>query len=243
MKYMGSKARIAKDILPIILANRKQGQFYVEPFVGGCNIMDKVEGNRIGADLNKYLIAMWKFLVQDEYVFPNYIGRTTYSSWRDKWHKRNSNELGIDDAMIGWIGFMGSFNGRFFDGGYSGHNVEIKGGVRNYISEQINNTLSQVEKLKGVDFRWSDYKSLDIPPESIIYCDPPYKGTTQYHLSKCFDYNRFYMWCRKMKSEGHTIFVSEYDMPHDFKLMWEKPVKTSLNQKITKIGTERLYKL
>lgn len=36
MKYMGSKARHAKELLPIILANRKQGQWYVEPFVGGA---------------------------------------------------------------------------------------------------------------------------------------------------------------------------------------------------------------
>lgn len=35
MKYLGSKARIAKEILPIILKDRKVGQYYVEPFVGG----------------------------------------------------------------------------------------------------------------------------------------------------------------------------------------------------------------
>ena len=50
MKYMGSKARFAKEILPITLQGRKPNQYYVEPFVGGCNIMDKVKGNRIGAE-------------------------------------------------------------------------------------------------------------------------------------------------------------------------------------------------
>ena len=38
MKYMGSKNRIAKYILPIILKDRLEGQWYVEPFCGGCNI-------------------------------------------------------------------------------------------------------------------------------------------------------------------------------------------------------------
>ena len=33
MKYMGSKRRIAKHILPIMLANRTEGQYFVEPFV------------------------------------------------------------------------------------------------------------------------------------------------------------------------------------------------------------------
>ena len=58
MKYMGSKWRIAKHILPIILEGRKDGQYYVEPFCGGCNIIDKVPGNRIANDGNPYLIAL-----------------------------------------------------------------------------------------------------------------------------------------------------------------------------------------
>ena len=44
MKYMGSKNKIAKDILSIILKYRTPEQYYVEPFVGGCNTIDKVNG-------------------------------------------------------------------------------------------------------------------------------------------------------------------------------------------------------
>jgi len=36
MKYMGSKKRHAKELLPIILKDRQPGQWYVEPFVGGA---------------------------------------------------------------------------------------------------------------------------------------------------------------------------------------------------------------
>ena len=63
MKYMGSKSRIAKYILPIILKDRKDDQYYVEPFCGGCNMIDKVGGNRIANDNNPYLIQMWKALI------------------------------------------------------------------------------------------------------------------------------------------------------------------------------------
>ena len=59
MKYMGSKNRIAKHILPIILKDRKPDQWYVEPFVGGANMIDKVEGNRVGGEINEYIAAMW----------------------------------------------------------------------------------------------------------------------------------------------------------------------------------------
>jgi len=52
---MGSKNRIAKEILPIMLKERG-GRIWIEPFVGGGNIIDKVEGERIGADINPYVI-------------------------------------------------------------------------------------------------------------------------------------------------------------------------------------------
>lgn len=55
MKYMGSKNRIAKEILPIMLKERGD-RTWVEPFVGGANMIDKVQGKRIGADINPYLI-------------------------------------------------------------------------------------------------------------------------------------------------------------------------------------------
>lgn len=243
MKYMGSKARIANDILKIILSDRVDGQYYVEPFVGGCNVIDKVDGNRIASDYNKYLISMWKFLTQTKLELPHNISRETYSFWRNIWHKRNCVDITSDDAMIGWVGFMASFNGRFFDGGYSGHSVKIKNGVRDYIQEQISNTIRQVDSLKGVDFRWASFQDLEIPPQSIIYCDPPYKGTKQYHISKDFNYDVFYDWCRRMKDIGHTVFVSEYNMPHDFDLVWEKETKNSMNQTNTKVCVERLYKI
>ena len=52
MKYQGSKNRIAKHILPIMLEHRGDRP-WVEPFVGGANMIDKVTGARIGYDLNQ----------------------------------------------------------------------------------------------------------------------------------------------------------------------------------------------
>ena len=58
MKYMGSKARFTKEILPIILKDRKPEQWYIEPFAGGMNAVCEVQGNRIANDKNLHLIAM-----------------------------------------------------------------------------------------------------------------------------------------------------------------------------------------
>ena len=238
MKYMGSKNRIAKHILPIILKDRKENQYYVEPFVGGANMIDKVDGNRIGADNNEYLIAMWQGL-QENKSRPYLIEKELYSKARDFFNK--SEYSTFDKFMIGWIGWMGSYNGRFFDGGYSGHSV----GKRDYITEQIRNTENQISKIKEIHFVYSSYDKLEIPNNSIIYCDIPYKDTKQYASSKNFNYDNFWDWCRKM-SEKNMVFVSEYKAPDDFICVWEGEVKTnfaSQRDEATHKAVEKLFKL
>ena len=70
MKYMGSKARFAKHILPIILKDRQPNQSYIEPFAGGMNMIDKVDGIRIANDQHEELMAMWQVLIYDNWDPP-----------------------------------------------------------------------------------------------------------------------------------------------------------------------------
>lgn len=237
MKYMGSKNRIAKEILPIILKERKSEQYYIEPFVGGLGTFDKVQGNRIGSDKNKYLIEMWKGL-QLNSEKPMTISKELYSRARTEYN--NGTNLEFDDFMIGWIGWMGSYNGRFFDGGYSGHDVGKT--HRNYIDEQIRNTLKQVDLLKGAIFKSGNYFDLSIPKKSIIYCDIPYKNTKQYATSKDFDYDKFYEWCRDMSKQGHTLFVSEYNAPADFECVWSGKINSYMKAGRSEVAIEKLFK-
>lgn len=78
MKYMGSKSVISYDIKMFIDMNRTDlNQFYVEPFCGGCNMIDKMKGKRIAADNNKYLIALWQGL-QANLERPKHISKEMY---------------------------------------------------------------------------------------------------------------------------------------------------------------------
>lgn len=43
MQYLGSKNKISKHILPILL-EYLDDRTYVEPFVGGANMIDKIIG-------------------------------------------------------------------------------------------------------------------------------------------------------------------------------------------------------
>ena len=48
MKYMGSKARFSKEILPIILKERTADQWYIEPFAGNVPVLGDVrDKNRL----------------------------------------------------------------------------------------------------------------------------------------------------------------------------------------------------
>ena len=78
MKFMGSKNRHSKELLPIILAGRKS-ELYVEPFVGGANMMDKVVGRRLGSDVDDDLILLWA-AVADGWMPPKKFSEAQYNA-------------------------------------------------------------------------------------------------------------------------------------------------------------------
>ena len=234
MKYMGSKNRHAKELLPIILKDRRPGQCYVEPFVGGCNMIDKVGGIRVGNDIDIHLISLFRYVV-DGGVLPDYICEATYAKAR--------NDAGAFELWeIGWIAFGCSYNGKKF-GGFAGKIVTKEGTHRNYQDECKRNLYRQAENLKGVRLGAENYWELiHLPEQSIIYCDPPYEGTTKYKDTPPFDYDLFWQWCRNMTEAGHQVFISEYNAPADFECVWEKKVNNSLTKDTgSKMGVEKLF--
>ena len=232
MKYMGSKNRIAKHILPIILKDRKENQYYVEPFVGGANMIDKVGGLRIGGEFNKYIANMWIELEK------GWIPKNNYTKQEYDFIKNNKNNCLYE---TGYVGICCSYSGKWF-GGFAGK-VTTKQGIRDYQDEAHRNLLNQVKNIKGIQFKHSSYDELEIPNNSIIYCDPPYDGTTQYKDS--FDSSKFWQWCREKAKQGHQIFISEYNAPDDFECLWQQEVKSSLSANgITggnKVSVEKLF--
>ena len=77
--------------------------------------------------------------------------------------------------------------------------------IRDYQDEAYRNVLKQISNIKWVKFIHSSYENLEIPNNSIIYCDIPYKWTSQYKDG--FNHEEFYNWCREKGKEWHTIFI------------------------------------
>jgi len=229
MKYMGSKNRFAKHILPIVLKDRKENQYYVEPFVGGGNMIDKVDGNRIGSDLNEFVVAALE-KIRDE---PTELPKDKTEANEDS-YKRVKNGM-FSNGLKGYYGFALSYGGKWF-GGWR----RDKEGKRDYVAEAYRNAVKQSPKLNGVLLYHSSYDELYIPVNSIIYCDPPYAGTTKY--KDTFDHDSFWQWCRDKSQEGHKVFVSEYNAPDDFECVWEKETTSSLTKDTgSKKAIERLF--
>jgi len=195
----------------------------------------------LGGDNNKYLIALLKQAQENCSVFPSTISKWTYNDVK----KDVKNHVDFYKPWyIGLVGFCASYNGKWF-GGYAKDTLTMIGTTRYYINEAIRNLIEQSKYLHGIDFvalkDYSEITNVIYPLQNaVIYCDPPYKGTTGYQ-SKDFDYERFYNWCREMTAYGHTVLVSEYQMPEDFECIWQQELKCTLDHNSRSNRIEKLF--
>lgn len=248
MNYMGSKSRIAKHIVPIIqkYIDDNDIHYYIEPMCGGCNVIDKIRCDRKFAyDINKYLIYLLIHVKIDNKL-PTQISKDLYDMARKAWRLDNNPKIFLD-WMIGCIGFLCSYNGRFFDGGYSydGYEHRQDGTViyRNYYRERCKNLLEQAAKpgFQEIAFGISDYRDLGDFENYVCYLDPPYANKKQYANSDYFDYQEFWDTVRRW-SKNNIVLVSELEAPDDFECIWEQEVSRSIKAKDKMVATEKLFK-
>jgi len=223
MRYLGSKRRIANKIINYIELERSPESYWVEPFAGSCSILAKAKGKRIGSDINKELIAMFKAL-QAGWIPPSKITE-------DENNAIKNNRSGFPDHLVAFVGFGCSFGGKFFSG-YAKDSLK----KQNYALESKNALLKISSKIKDVELYHCQYYDLDIPSKSVIYCDPPYRNTTDYKFN--FNHDEFYQWCEDQVKKGHKVYISEYQSP--FKEVWSCEINCVLDKK-TKTKIEKLY--
>lgn len=231
---MGSKARIAKHILPVMLAYRKDDdQLWVEPFVGGGNIIDKVGGNRLGCDIDQLTIRGLSNIIYDLDRLPKNSEEFTEEMYKAR----------CKGTPYEWLEGYAAYNFSFGAKKWGGW-ARDSSGKRDRVAESYRDAIKQNPKLVGVRLVCIPYDqiTLNSRDKAIIYCDPPYEGTTEY-ANKRFDHNKFWGWCRKMTKEGHTVFVSEYKAPEGFKCLWEKELTNQMSKRnnIYIKATEKLF--
>jgi site-specific DNA-adenine methylase len=109
--------------------------------------------------------------------------------------------------------------------------------------------LQQLEQLERLELTSGSYDQVKIKPNSLVYCDPPYKGTAEY--TNTFNHDKFYDWLR---AQTQPVFISEYTMPTDFDIAFSVTKGSTLSGKghtaskaeklfVNKAGKELLLKL
>lgn len=203
MRYLGGKNKTRKQI-SAFLESIREGKEYFEPFVGGAWILQEMTGERVASDGNDALITMYKAL-QDGWIPPEFVSEDEYRKIR-----KNNNQK---DPMTIFCGIGCSFAGKLW-GGYA-----RSAGKDCYAKTSKNSLMKQIPFIKEVDFRYGLFHEHN-PEGMLVYCDPPYQGTTQYGAFKSFDHALFWNTMREW-SKNNTVVISEYRAPEDFKCVAE----------------------
>lgn len=212
---------------------------YIEPFVGGANMIDKINHpNKIGSDLHKELIALLNYTRDNYKELPETFTEEEYNLVK-------ANRDDYEPWYVGLIGFCGSFGSVYMTGFARGYKAD-KVTKRDVPAEAIRNLVKQAPNLQGITFKCKSF--LDYDPKEykncVFYLDPPYRGRRGYSTGK-FPYKEFDTWAIEL-SKNNTVLISEYEMPEDkFKCIWSKEVTVSINNQSNhnKKQVEKLFKV
>lgn len=226
MRYMGGKTRQARHLSAVLAGYRSAARRYVEPFMGGAAVLTleaPFHRSVLAADVHPDLVLMWQAIL-DGWVPPDEISRDEY----------NALKTAQPSALRGFAGFGLSFGGKWF-GGYA----DTPG--RDYCRETKRSVLKRAAGFRHARLLNSDYRGLDVGKGDLVYCDPPYSGTTEYPGAPRFDSAVFWARAREWAEAGAVVLVSEYNAPEDALCIWERGAKQTLRRGIGSAAMERLF--
>ena len=221
MQYFGGKAKLAPKIVPVLQAYADTHAGYWEPFCGALNTFVKVKHEvKIASDACSPLIELY-WHIQLGCELPEVVTEDDYA------HAKRGE---CEPWYQAFVGFGCSFAGKWF-GGYA---RRARGDNSCSFSAIAKRSLRQKFYDMGdgnVTFLKATYDTelMDIDcaeggfngPAWLIYCDPPYAGTTGYGAVGKWDAATFWAWARR-QARVHTVLVSEYacPVPHELVAEW-----------------------
>ena len=230
MKYLGSKSFIAKKIADYI-QNDSDYETFFEPFAGSLSV-SKYFGDYdtvILNDLHPDLIKLWIDLKNDELIIPSEISETDYNLIKT---------MESPNSLKAIAGFGLSWGGKWF-AGYSPKYIKSSR-KRDFLNEFKTSLMKLKPFLQKPNVLLDNRDYADFTPIGMtIYCDPPYENTTGY--GEKFNSNKFWNIMR-IWSKCNDVYISSYEAPVDFEVVWECEKRMTLSKKEEK-RFERLFKL
>lgn len=210
---------------------------YCEPFCGMLGVYrhmysaldsDNNDMFFLAGDINASVIAMWN-KAQTGWTPPATCTEAEFMKM--KYDGQVTAEKGFLGHQLSFGGvYFASYIGRY--GGQTHHATAAK---------KVHDLAESMPKIKFQSCSYDDYSHLK---NFIIYCDPPYKGTTQRYQNESregltFNHTLFWDWVRLM-SKSNFVFVSEYSSPDDFVNIADEFTLKAIDGKHTK-DTEKLF--
>lgn len=238
MRYMGSKARIAKQIKGVILSHVPSTSVtYWEPFAGGMNSFREIAPEfqtSVATDAHEDLMLFWREFLLGDFDPPRQVSEKEYAALR---HAEPS-------PLRGFVGFGCSFGGKWF-GGYARGGFNSDGSPRIHSGESYRAVHRTKKRLQGANIlRIDSTPFYEIQPAKgdVVYCDPPYANSTGY--KEGFDHDSFWGWAKDLNDRGAFVFVSEYSAPPGWGEVWSAPLRKSVSVASDReVAIERLFKV
>ena len=235
LPYKGSKNKIAKQIIDALPST----ETFVDVFAGGCAITHAA----LLSGKYKRIIAN-DIDVKIPMLFKNAINGNLPANYDRFVSRDEFNQLKDSDAIVACCWSFGNNKRDYLWGKDIIKPKELAfkmikcrdERLRYYYYRQfiksLGNDIFDLERLEclerlqrleslqslktNIDIKvfGFDFKSLDIPENALIYCDPPYEGTNKYN-GVDFNSDRFWEWAREV-SKQNLLAVSEYKAPDDF---------------------------
>lgn len=228
MLYLGGKAHVAarlrRAMEPYL---REHGHVVWEPFCGGLNVSRELtDCTGLLSDAHPALIAL-------------------YTSYRAGWRPpatvtradwERARDLPDHDPLKAFAGFGCSRLGDYFSGYHNpGSRQKLSGPQAGTWSHDnparaAAEGLSVLKRLTGFSIARHDF--LAVVPcamACLIYCDPPYAGTTGYSGVSAFNHQRFWHRCQEWAAHT-TVLVSEQSCPVPHTVVWQYDKLRNLDQ-------------
>jgi DNA adenine methylase len=154
----------------------------------------------------------------------------------DDWHRlRDAGEV---DKLTALAAFGASFGGRKW-GGFARPDLRWRQSCE--FGRAVRSWRRKFDAMSSAGLVTSEclpYWRVDPPAGSVVYCDPPYTGTTGYNSGE-FDHGRFHAWC---EAQTVPVFVSEFTAPAHWRVVFEKDQTRSIRSGYGSKMPEKLFR-
>ena len=233
IQYLGGKARLAKKIAAVVDAQRAPGEAAWDLCCGSGRVVAALSdrGPRYGVDVVPSLVRLLCEVRDGTFVPPAEVTREQYAELRT----RALTDPTCDDPVLAFVGFGGSFAGKWF-AGYANDNHG-----RDYIGQAGHGCSKLAAGLADAEFICAPWQSIVDRISGTVYIDPPYAGTTGYKAAPPHDPVAFWRDADALveRDAVRTVFVSEYQAPaHWYEVArWEGQKAINRGTRVEKLVT------